>query len=56
MRVRKRLIKNTSSVDVSVRDAYGKEYRLFPQEEKEPVVFVQEKQSDKRRSDKQGKG
>lgn len=56
MRLKRQTIKNISSVDVSVKDAYGKEYMLFPHEEKELTVFEQEKQSAKRRSNRKGKG
>lgn len=43
MKLRKKIIKNTSSVDIAVRDAYGKTYMLFPNEGIELVVFEQEK-------------
>jgi len=37
-------IKNTSSIDMMVRDAYGKEYILFPSQEKEISIISKDEE------------
>ncbi len=41
-------VKNTREVDIYVRDAFGKEHVLFPNEEKRLVVIEKEKKNDRR--------
>lgn len=41
-------IKNNQDVDIVIRDAFGKEYVLFPDEEKRLVVLEKEKKDDRR--------
>ena len=49
VRMKKVLFKNGKDVDVYVRDAFGNEYLLFPNEEKELTVLVREQKNDRRR-------
>ena len=56
MKLKKQIIKNTSSVDMTVTDAYGNQYTLFPEREKEVWMFVMEKQSAKCGSNNEGEG
>ena len=41
-------VKNTRDVDIYVRDAFGKEHVLFPNDEKKLVVLEKEKKNDRR--------
>ena len=41
-------VKNTREVDIYVKDAFGKEHVLFPNEEKRLVVIEKEKKNDRR--------
>lgn len=56
MKLKKQIIKNTGSVDMTVTDAYGNRYTLFPECEKEVWMFVMEKKGGQCRSDKAGEG
>lgn len=40
-------IKNTKDVDIYVKDAFGKEHVLFPNEEKKLVVLKKGKKNDR---------
>jgi len=46
--LRKRKIRNTRSIDIFVKDAFGTEHVLFPNEEKELLMIVTEKKDDRR--------
>ena len=48
LRMKRITVKNNRDVDIYIRDAFGKEYRLFPNEEKKLVVLEKEKRNDKR--------
>ena len=54
MKLKKTIIKNTSSVDMEVTDAYGNRYTLFPEREKEVWMFIMEKKGGQCKSDKAG--
>jgi len=41
-------VKNTKDVDIYIKDAFGKEHMLFPNEEKKLVVLEKEKKDDRR--------
>ena len=41
-------IKNTKDVDICIKDAFGKEHMLFPNEEKRLVVLEKGKKNDRR--------
>jgi hypothetical protein len=40
MRLEKTKVQNKKDYDISVKDAFGNEHVLFPQEEKEIIVLV----------------
>lgn len=48
LRLKKIRVKNTRDVDIYMKDAFGKEHVLFPNEEKKLVVLEKEKKNDKR--------
>jgi len=56
VKLKKQIIKNTSSVDMTITDAYGNRYTLFPEREKEVWMFVMEKRSGKCGSNNEGEG
>ena len=54
MKLKKKIVKNRSSVDMAVTDAYGNTYMLFPNERKELWLFVEERQRGQCESDNAG--
>ena len=46
MKLKERVIKNTSAVDMFVTDAYGVTYTIFPSKEKSLLLFVEEKKGE----------
>lgn len=52
MKLERKKFVNCSDVDITITDAFGQQYQLFPQEEKRLIVFVKEKKKDVRRRSK----
>ena len=48
VRIKRKKIVNRQDFDIHIRDAYGEEHLLFPQEEKEVMVLVTEKKKNER--------
>jgi len=48
LKLKKIKIKNNQDVDIVIRDAFGKEYLLFPKEERKLAVLEKEKKNDRR--------
>lgn len=56
MKLKEKIIKNTSAVDMFVKDVYGVTHTIFPSKEKSLLLFVEEKKSGQRGSNSTGEG